>query len=124
MLALVAVGFSLSQSHQAIERDLELIATVEEPESAAAYEMEINILGAGLAVKKYVLTGDPRHRERLAKDEADFERYRAEYERERQSCREMGRKIDALHALSGDRRVLLNCATGAGDARVSAEIGV
>jgi len=99
MLALVAVGLSLTQSHQAIERDLELIATVEEPESAAAYEMEINILGAGLAVKKYVLTGDPKHRERLAKDEADFERYRAEYERlsDNPAEKELGRTIDALH---------------------------
>lgn len=99
MLALVVVGTALNRSHRAIARDLERIANVEEPVSAAAYEMEINILGAGMAVQKYLVTGDPAHRERLAKDEADFDRFRAEYERlvDTPAAKDFGKRIDALN---------------------------
>ena len=37
------------------------VAEVEEPTSAAAYEMEINVIGAGLGVLKYLDTGDPQY---------------------------------------------------------------
>jgi hypothetical protein len=60
---------------------VELVADVEEPESAAAYEMEINVLESGLAVKKYLLEGDAAELDRLSGDEADFIRFLAEYER-------------------------------------------
>lgn len=81
LLTLAIVGLALHQRQRAIQHDLELIADMEEPESAAAYEMEINILGAGLAVKKYLFGGDAAQHDRLAKDEADFDRFHAEYVR-------------------------------------------
>ena len=51
-----------------------------EPASAAAYEMEINIIGIGMGVLKYVTSGDVRARERVAKDKADFERFKQQYD--------------------------------------------
>lgn len=99
LLTLAVVGSALYQSLQAIRRDMDLAANTEEPESAATYEMEINALGAGLAVKKYLLGADAAELERLAKDEADFERFRAEYERlgDGEIELEMAREIGALH---------------------------
>lgn len=120
LLTLVAVGLALNQSHRAIQRNVELIADVEEPESAATYEMEINVLGAGLAVKKYLLEGDASELERLSKDEADFVRFHAEYERlgDRDYEHELAQAITALNRQYrdigrellrlGDRRVALH----------------
>jgi signal transduction histidine kinase len=96
---LVAVGLVLEWRQRAVEEQVERIVVVEEPTSAAAYEMEINVLGAGLAVFKYVVSGDPQHLERVRKDEADFERFKAEYDRltARPREKELGQEIQALH---------------------------
>lgn len=100
LIALVAATVVIWRSQRAIERDLELILDVEEPTSAAAYEMEINAVGAGLAVLKYVLGGDPAHLERLAKDDSDFGRALADYERLAATTEEraLARAIAPLHA--------------------------
>ena len=57
------------------------ITEVAEPTSAAAYEMEINATGTGLGVLKYLQTGDEIHRRQVAMYEADFERFKAQYDR-------------------------------------------
>ena len=63
-----------------VDEKVREITEVAEPTSAAAYEMEINVIGTGLGVLKYLQTGDEIHRQRVAKDEADFERFKARYD--------------------------------------------
>ena len=74
------------------------VAEVEEPTSAAAYEMEINVIGTGLGVLKYLDTGDPQYRARVEKDEADFVRFKARYDQlaETAAGKELGNKVGVL----------------------------
>jgi signal transduction histidine kinase len=46
----------------------------------AAYEMEINTIGMGIGVLKYLATRDPQYRSRVDDDEGDFYRHFAIYE--------------------------------------------
>ena len=62
---MVGVALTLNYNHGAVARRIDAIVYVEEPTSAAAYEMEINVLGAGLGVLKYVSNGNPQHRARV-----------------------------------------------------------
>ena len=80
------------------QRAMHEVAEVEEPTSAAAYEMEINVIGAGLGVLKYLDTGDPQFLARMEKDEADFERFKTRYEQlaETSVGKELGNKVGAL----------------------------
>jgi PAS domain S-box-containing protein len=57
------------------------IARVEEPTSAAAYEMEINVIGSSMAVLRYVETGDPQYRRRVEKDRTNPDRFKRQYHR-------------------------------------------
>ena len=100
LVTLLAGVVVIWRSQRAIERDLERIVLVEEPTSAAAYEMEINTLGAGLAIQKYVLGGDPADLQRVTKDNADFARHLLEYERlaTTPEDRELARAIAGLHS--------------------------
>ena len=59
---------------------LRTVILVKEPLSAAGYEMEINVIGTGMGVLKYLDTGDPQYRQRVTKDEADFTHFQARYE--------------------------------------------
>ena len=77
-LFVIAVLVSLFQA-RVVDGNVREITEVEEVTSAAAYEMEINVIGIGLGVLKYLQTGDDIHRQRVAKNEADFERFRAQY---------------------------------------------
>ncbi len=81
LVILLTTGLVVNRKLRTIEKDLTEITTVEEPTSAAAYEMEINVIGTGLGVLKYLDTGDPRYRLRVEKDEADFERFKAQFDR-------------------------------------------
>jgi len=63
------------------KKALHEVANVEEPTSAAAYEMEINVIGTGMGVLKYLDTSDPKHRDRVKKDQADFKRFKAQYDK-------------------------------------------
>ena len=49
------------------------------PESEAAYEMEINLIGTGFGLLGYLEDKDPNHLERIKKDSEDFERYYEQY---------------------------------------------
>ena len=80
------------------QRAMHEVAEVEEPTSAAAYEMEINVIGTGMGVLNYLDTGDPQFRARVEKDEADFERFKARYDQlaDTPAGKELGNKVGAL----------------------------
>lgn len=52
---------------------------VEEPTAAAAYEMEINALGFGMGVLRYLERPSPQNRERARDDDQDFRQFHAQY---------------------------------------------
>src|SRR5258706_1103380 len=56
------------------------VSVVEEPISAAVYEMQIKISGSGLGVLKYLETGDAKYRAQVANDENEFEKLNRKYE--------------------------------------------
>lgn len=93
IVALIVIGFSalgiiLGHSLEKIESSVLALSESAIPVSAAAYEMEINTLGTGLAVTKYMLRPDASHYARIAKDRSDFETFLAEYRSVAQSDEE------------------------------------
>ena len=94
LISMVVIYGALRTAQKAMHE----VADVEEPTSAAAYEMEINVIGTGLGVLKYLDTGDPQYRDRVEKDEADFGRFKARYDQlaETPEGKELGIKIGAL----------------------------
>jgi len=81
LLAGSGLGLVLYADLNQIIATLERVLQIEEPASAAAYEMEINALGSTLAVLKYRDHQKPEFRQRLTKDAGDFERFYAGYEK-------------------------------------------
>ncbi|MGH6952645.1 MAG: HAMP domain-containing protein, partial [Alphaproteobacteria bacterium] len=75
VVSAAAVYLSLAD----IGRHLNHMSSATQPVSAAAYEMEINAIGTGMGVLKYLHRADPTHRERFEKDQADFERFQRLY---------------------------------------------
>ena len=63
LISMVVIYGALRTAQKAMHE----VADVEEPTSAAAYEMEINVIGTGLGVLKYLDTGDPQYRDRVEK---------------------------------------------------------
>ena len=94
LLSMLVIYGALRTAQKAMHE----VADVEEPTSAAAYEMEINVIGTGLGVLKYLDTGDPQYRARVDKDEADFQRFKARYDQlaETPAGKELGNKVGAL----------------------------
>lgn len=82
-----------------VEGALQRLAAVQAPINAAAYELELNVNGMGLAVLKYLATRRPEYRAWAEKDESDFAHYHTTYlqlvrtERERS----LGRRVGELH---------------------------
>ncbi len=72
---------------------------VEEPTSAAAYEMEINAIGAGLGVVSYVARPTADFRRRVDRDRSDYARFRGAYEQLDRSQEALGlsRSLDATY---------------------------
>ncbi len=99
VLTFVVIGWALDRNLQSIDHLLEQVIQVEEPTSAAANELEIYLLGTGLAVWKYPATGAAEHRECVSKDRSDFQRFRAEYERLASTAveKDLGERLDALY---------------------------
>ncbi len=97
-LFVIAAIVSLLQA-RIVDVKVREITEVKEPTSAAAYEMEINVIGTGLGVLKYLQTGDEIHRQRVAKDEADFERFKARYDllAETPKGKELGDRVSLLY---------------------------
>ncbi|MGQ0665141.1 MAG: ATP-binding protein [Pseudomonadota bacterium] len=97
-LSAVSVGTVWWYLHSIDRRVAELTETAQ-PASAAAYEMEINAIGAGMGVLKYLLHPDPAFRERFEKDREDFARANQAYLGLVNTAaeREIGDKLRALH---------------------------
>lgn len=81
-----------------VEQDVRKLADLEEPTSAAAYEMEINVNGMGLAVLKYLDNLNPQYLHWVNDDIADFKRFHATYLRLTHTPKEkqLGQTIAAL----------------------------
>lgn len=75
MLSMVYIYRGLNM----VNRTVQDLADVEQPTSLAAYEMEINVNGVGLAVLKYKDDADPFYRSWVSDDDADFKAFRREY---------------------------------------------
>ena len=73
-LLLVSGLVSYLQIHVVEERLVEVLE-VDEPSSAAAYEMEINLIGTGFGLLGYLHDHDPLHLERIRDDAEDFARH-------------------------------------------------
>jgi PAS domain S-box-containing protein len=82
-----------------VRETLYRVTEVAEPLSAAAYEMEINIIGTGLGVMKYLETGAPQQRTHVEKETADFPRYKTQYDRlaTTSAAKELGHLIGLLY---------------------------
>ena len=79
LMVLVAVGSYLQL--RLIEGKLAKIVDEEEPQSAAAYELEINLIGTGFAVLGYLHDRDQQHLDRIREDAAEFRSYLEDYGR-------------------------------------------
>ena len=80
-LLLVIVCVAVLVRLRSIEEAVEEMSSVARPRSAAAKEMEINVVGYALAVRTYIQTDDPKFRQEAAKKAADVQCQLAEYER-------------------------------------------
>jgi signal transduction histidine kinase len=78
---------------------LRLVGEKGHPVSAAAYELEINAIGTGLGVMKYMQTPLPEHRERVERDEREFARFKTQHDAFAATQREklLADKIAALY---------------------------
>ncbi len=63
-----------------IRKNLSHIVDVEEPKSAAAYEMEINLIGTGFGLLGYLEDRDPLHIDRIDGDIADFGNFQTQFD--------------------------------------------
>lgn len=98
LLCMLAIGRGL----HAVEGAMDRLAEVEGPLNAAAYEMEVNVNGIGLAVLNHLASGRPEFREWVQDDEGDFRRYHAQYLRlaagaqEQALAARLGHEFDAF----------------------------
>lgn len=82
-----------------VDRNVQRLAEVDEPLSAASYEMELNVNGIGFATLKYFTTLDTYYRRLAEKDERDFAVFYANYVRLARTEREqqLAREIEQLY---------------------------
>ena len=76
ILVLVLSSLAIIVRVWSIEGDARALADARNV-SAAAKELEINVLGYALAVRTYVRTGDPKAKEEAIAESADVDRYLA-----------------------------------------------
>ncbi len=79
LLLLVITGLILERSLRTIDANLIEITEVEEPESAAASEMEISLIGTGFAVFGYLNNRDPQYLQRIQDDAQDFAQFQQQF---------------------------------------------
>jgi diguanylate cyclase (GGDEF)-like protein/PAS domain S-box-containing protein len=80
LLALfVAMGLIAYTETGVIGTKIREITGKEEPTNAAAYEMEINLVGTGFSVLSYMHNRNSAHLESIKQDQQDFENYRNLY---------------------------------------------
>ncbi len=95
-----AVGVLVQRSGLgALERSVDQALEREQPKAAAAYEMEINAVGFGLAVFKYLEQPSTAYRARAVDERGDFVRFKARYDRLAASDaeRRLSREVATLH---------------------------
>ncbi|QIN80400.1 PAS domain S-box protein [Rubrobacter marinus] len=98
LLLFLVSGVIIDRVVRDVSDRLAHLRAVEEPTSEAAYEMEINSIGSGLSVLKYLETQDPVFRGEAREDQGDFERNKALYDdrAESREAREAGRRLGEL----------------------------
>ncbi len=79
LLLLVITGLIIDRSLRTIDANLSKITEIEEPESAAASEMEINLIGTGFAVFGYLNDRDPQHLQQIEDEAEDFGRFQQQF---------------------------------------------
>jgi PAS domain S-box-containing protein len=77
LVSLLLINGFITQVEAQVARMTQLYT----PAAAAAFEMEINVNGTGMAVFQYVDSGDPQYRARVEKDAADFANFHAQFDR-------------------------------------------
>ena len=92
ILLLVVTGLLIDRSMVTIGENLRDITEVEEPESAAAFEMESSLLGTGFAVLGYLHDRDQQHLDRIAADAENFTKFQQQY---RDLTRTAGNELEA-----------------------------
>nr|MBA3493541.1 hypothetical protein [Gammaproteobacteria bacterium] len=70
-MGLIAMAF-IYRGLGMVTTNVQELANIEEPLTASAYEMEININGIGFQVLKYLATENPYYREQALQDDKDF----------------------------------------------------
>jgi len=88
-----------------IGEDLDHLTETEQAASDAAYEMEINTIGAGLGVLRYAESGDKEALDRVEEDEREFREFHEGYMKgaDTPKEREAGREVRALFDRYSDR---------------------
>ena len=81
LAVVVLIVLALSLWLHTLQAHVDRVTAVIEPTSAAAYEMEIEVLALGMATLRYLHTGEPEARQRVIHTNAGFEKYKAEYDR-------------------------------------------
>ena len=79
LLIWVVSGLMNIYQFRHIRGHLSDITEVKEPTSAAAFEMEIKLIGTGFGLLGYFYDRDPKHLERMIKNKKDFEKFQATY---------------------------------------------
>ncbi|MDP9424739.1 MAG: PAS domain S-box protein, partial [Actinomycetota bacterium] len=99
ILIFVLTGLVVGTSVRSIGASLREIVKVEEPTATAASEMELNTVEIGQGVLSYLDTGDPRERQQVVNDQADFEEFKTLYNErvESQKGKELGGQVDRLY---------------------------
>ena len=75
----VAMGLVAYTETGVIGTKIREITGKEEPTNAAAYEMEINLVGTGFSVLSYLHDRDTSHLDAINQDKQDFENFRSLY---------------------------------------------
>ena len=101
LLLALLVGTGLFVAHRlaAIERALVTIMAVQEPATAATYEMAINVITTRSSVLHYAASGDVAERARVADLMSDFARDELQFDRVAQSqpSRALGGRIEEAY---------------------------
>lgn len=99
LLLFVVSGVIIDWVVRDVSGRLSRLRAIEEPTSEAAYEMEINTIGSGLSVLKYLETQDPYYKGKVRDDQGDFERNMFVYDSRANSreAREAGRELAGLY---------------------------
>lgn len=103
-----AIGVYVGSQLNILNEHLSIVTEIAHPRTVAAYEMEINTIGTGLAVAKYLHQPDPTHIARIQEDSDEFTAFLKDYqalatsERERSLLAELGDHYDEFHMLGLD----------------------